>query len=159
MSGQAKVDQDNVMDALVIAKETLDLLPHLPENIRPIHFHVLNAIYRIRDNSGHARVTDIARALRLLLPNVTKLINEMVNLNILEKSTSTFDKRVVLVRTTEIGERYMKDIQFFRQNLAEELGYISESNIICMIETINKVNRAIKKVCEEIKDKEAYPKS
>jgi DNA-binding MarR family transcriptional regulator len=157
MTNQDLVNQDAIIDALGTAKATLNLLPKLPPNIKPVHIRVLIAIYRIRDDTGCARITDIAKTSRFLLPNVTKLVNEIVSLNILEKFSSASDKREVLVRATTDGEQYMQYIQFLRQRFEEELAGINETDRQVMIVTINKVFKAIKRACEEIKDKEAYP--
>ena len=151
------VNQDAILEALGTAKATLNLLPKLPPNIKPVHIRILIAIYRIRDDAGCARITDIAKTSRLLLPNVTKLVNEIVSLNILEKISSVSDKRRVLVRATTDGEQYMQYIQFLRQSFEDELAGINETDRQVMIATINKVFKAIKGACEEIKDKEAYP--
>jgi DNA-binding MarR family transcriptional regulator len=157
MTNRDLVNQDAILDAFEIAKETFNLLPQLPPNIKLVHFRILIAIYRIRDDTGCARITDIAKTLRLLLPNVTKLINEIVGLNILEKISSSSDKRVVLVRATAHGEKYMQYIRFFRQRFEEEIAGINKTDRKCMIVTINNVHKAIKRVCEEIKDKKTYP--
>jgi DNA-binding MarR family transcriptional regulator len=142
------VKAGQILDALDTAKAAVNLLPQSPLNIKPAHIRVLIAIYRVRDDAGCARVSGIARNLRLLFPNVTKLINELVNLKILEKSTLASDKRVVLVKTTESGEQYMQEIKFYLHRLAEEFSRISKSNRKCMIETITQVYKAINKVCD-----------
>lgn len=152
MTNRDLVNQDAILDALETAKATLNLLPKLPPNIKPVHIRVLIALYRIRDDTGCARITDIAKTSRLLLPNVTKLVNEIVSLNILEKISSASDKRGVLVRATPDGEQYMQYIQFLRQRFEEELAGINETDRRVMIVTINKVFKAIKRACEEIKD-------
>jgi len=157
MTNRDLVNQDAILDALETAKATLNLLPKLPPNIKPVHIRVLIAIYRIRDDTGCARITDIAKTSRLLLPNVTKLVNEIVSLNILEKISSASDKRGVLVRATGDGEQYMQYIQYLRQRFEEELAGINESDRQVMIATINRVHNAIKRACEEIKDKGADP--
>jgi DNA-binding MarR family transcriptional regulator len=95
------------------------------------------------------RVSDIAKNLKLLLPNVTKLINELERLKILEKSTIPADKRVVLVKTTQSGEKYMQEVKTYLKHLAAEFSKIKQSDRKCMIETINKVSQAINRVCVE----------
>ncbi len=138
---------DNVMDALGCAKEAYALLPQLPPNMKPVYFRILNTIYRIRAGTDHSRVSDISRALGFLLPNTTRFINELVALNIVEKSTLESDKRVVLVRTTELGEEYIRKYVFsFHKLLEAELSEISESDCLIMIETIHKIHRAMKKI-------------
>lgn len=137
----------NILDALECAKEALALMPQLPPNMKPVYFRILNAIYRIGDDTGSSRVSDISRVSGFLLPNTTKLINEMVELNIVEKTTSASDKRVVLVRATEVGEQYIqKYVLRFIEDLEEEFSKIDEANFMIMIETIHKVYQAMKRV-------------
>ncbi len=138
---------DNVMDALGCAKEAYALLPQLPPNMKPVYFRILNTIYRIRADTGHSRVSDISRALGILLPNTTRFINELVELNIVEKFTPESDKRVVLVRTTDLGEEYIqKYVLSFHKHLEAELSAIGKSDCMTMIETIHKVHQAMKKI-------------
>jgi len=141
---------DDIFDALDIAKKAHSLLPPLPQDIKPVHIRVLSAIYRIRDEAGNARVTDISMALGLLLPNATKVMNELVRLGIVEKSTLTTDKRVVLVHTTDLGEQYIQKYIFnYHTRLQEEFAMIGESDCITMIETITKVYQTMKKIYQK----------
>jgi DNA-binding MarR family transcriptional regulator len=84
---------DYIFNALVIAKKALSILPHLPPDTKPVHLRVLHAIYRIRDDNGNARITDINKSLQFLLPNPTKFINELHNLGLVEKSTLPTEAR------------------------------------------------------------------
>ncbi|MEN6519737.1 MAG: MarR family winged helix-turn-helix transcriptional regulator [Armatimonadota bacterium] len=140
---------DDIIDALETAKEACKLLPPSLPNMKPVHFRVLNAIYRIHDDSASSRISDISKVLGFLLPNTTKLINEMVELNIVEKYTMPSDKRVVLVRTTDVGEKYLKGcVLAFRKHLQEEFSKIDESDCMTMIETINKIHKILKQIYE-----------
>lgn len=137
----------NILDALDCAKEASALLPPLPSEIKPVYVRILNALYKIRDDNGSTCVSDISKASGILLPNTTKLINELAELNVVEKFTSTSDKRVVLVRTTKLGEQYIeKYVLSFHQELEKEFSQITESDCKTMIETIQKVYKAMKKV-------------
>lgn len=139
----------NILDALECGKDALSLLPQLPLKMKPVHLRILNAIYRIRDETGSSRVSDISKASGLLLPNATKFINQLVELNIVDKFTSGSDKRVVLVRTTAMGEQYIqKYVLAFHKGLADEFSKIGESSRLTMIETIHQVCQAIRKVYE-----------
>lgn len=140
----------NILDALECAKEALALLPQLPPNMKPVYFRILNAMYRIGNDTGSSRVSDISKVSGLLLPNTTKFINEMVELNIVEKTTSASDKRVVLVRATEVGEQYIqKYVLRLIEGLAGEFSKIDEANYKIMIETIQKVYQAMTTVYKE----------
>jgi DNA-binding MarR family transcriptional regulator len=148
--------QDEVLYALEIAKQAVSLLPVLPPDFKPVHFRILHAIYRVRNNDGCARITDINRALGFLLPNTTRFINEMVDLNIIKKTTSPSDKRVVLVRTTAAGEKHMQYILSFRERLEKGFAAISESDRKTMIKTISEVHEAINKICANLENKKDY---
>lgn len=136
---------NSILNALELGKEALALLPQLPPNIKPVYFRILSTIYKIGDETGGSRVSDISRESGLLLPNTTKFINEMVDLNILEKYTLASDKRVVLVRPTEQGEQYIQQyILSFIEGLEKEFSKINEFDSMIMIETIHKVYQAMK---------------
>lgn len=137
----------DVLDALEIAKKAYALLPQMPSNMKSVHFRVLDAIYRTRDDTGGTRVSDINRSLGFLLPNTIRFINELVELNAVEKVTPASDKRVVLVRTTELGERYINEYVLKYQKLLEkEFSALGESNRKTMIEMIHKVYQSMKRV-------------
>lgn len=142
---------DDIIDAFGCAKEAYESLPPLPSNVKPVYFRVLNALYRTRDDSGSARVSDINKTLNFLLPNTTRYLREMEQLGIIEKSSSNYDKRVVLVKATESGEKYIqKYVVSINKNLEKELTAISEHDFIIMIESIHKVYDAIKKIYQKI---------
>lgn len=141
---------NNILDAFECAKEALALMPQLPPNMKPVYFRILTAIYKIGDDTGSSRVSDISKVSGLLLPNTTKVINEMVELNIVKKFTSASDKRVVLVQATELGEQYIQTyVHSFIEGLEEEFSKIDEANCLIMIDTIHKVYLAMKTVYKE----------
>lgn len=141
---------DRILDALECAREAHNLLPPLPLNMKPIYFRILGALYRTCDDSGKARVSDINKTLGFLLPNTTKYLGELNHLKIIEKTSLDSDKRVVLVRATELGEVYIqKFVVNIHERLENEFASISKNDLITMIGTIRKVYRAMKKVYQE----------
>lgn len=136
-----------ILDALDCAKDATALLPSLPPNIKPIYVRMLNAFYKVRDSDGNACISDVSRTSGILLPNMTKLVNKLVELKIVSKRTSATDKRIVLIRATALGEHYIeKYVLSFHQDLEKELSRISESDCRVMIDTIQKIYLAIKKI-------------
>jgi len=141
---------NNILDALECAREALTLLPQLPANIKPVYLRILSAIYKIGGDTGSARVSDISNVSGLLLPNTTKFTNEMVELGIVQKVTSPSDKRVVLVRVTELGKQYTHEyVLHFIKDLGQEFSRLNEIDCTIMIDTINRVNQAMKTVYHE----------
>ncbi|MCI1956447.1 MAG: hypothetical protein LKJ21_08775, partial [Oscillospiraceae bacterium] len=132
------------------AKAAHNLLPPLPPGMKPVYLHILNALYRTRDGSGRARVSDLNKALGFLLPNTTRYLGELSQLNVIEKTPSNSDKRVVMVKATELGEKYIrKFVVNVHKHLEKELASISEADCTVTAETIRKIYLAMKKVCRE----------
>lgn len=138
---------NRIFAALGVAKNAYALLPPLPPKIRPVHVSILNAIHRNSDG-GCTRVSDISKALGFALPNTTKFINEMVVMKVVRKSTTSADKRVVLVRATKLGEQYINEyVLSFHKKLEEVFSQLRASDCETMIKTIQKVHQAMEKVC------------
>ena len=143
---------DRIMNTFEMAKEVHSLLPPLPEEVKPIYVRILDALRRIRCEDGEARVSDINKALGLRLPNTTRYIGELAELGIVEKNQSDADKRVVLVKATPLGEKYISDLVLLSyKQIAEECA-ISDSDIEIMIETIRKLYTAVKKITKDRDD-------
>jgi len=139
---------DRTIAALGVARDAYALLPPLPPGIRPVHIGILSAMYRI--GGDNTRVTDINRSLGFALPNTTRFINELVAQNVVRKSTTDSDKRVVLVRTTDLGERYTREyVVSFHERLEAELVKLGMAECEAMIENINRVHLAMQKVCQD----------
>ncbi|MGE5372886.1 MAG: MarR family winged helix-turn-helix transcriptional regulator [Solirubrobacterales bacterium] len=140
----------NILDALECANEALALMPQMPANVKPIYLRILYAIYKIGEDTGSTRVSDISKVSGVLLPNATKAINEMVELNIVRKFNSALDKRVVLVRPTDLGTHYIKAyVHRFIEGLEDEFSKINEADCVIMIDTIQKVFHAMRTVYTE----------
>lgn len=139
-----------VLGAFVSAKEALALLPPPPVNVKPCHLRILNAFYRIRDDRGFSRVSDINKALGWQLPNTTKAINEMAELNIVEKVNLETDRRVVLIKATELGEEHIqKHIVGFHRDFDAALKRFRKSDLHTMINTVRDVSLTIRRIRSE----------
>jgi len=136
-----------IFEAIEYANKANVLMPSLPLEMKPVYIRILNAFYKIRDDNGTACISDISKTSGILLPNTTKLINELVSINVVEKLFSTVDKRVVLVKATEKGERYIQEyIHDLHQKLEKELSTIPESEVELLYKTMQKVYYITKKV-------------
>ena len=140
---------DGIMNALIMAKEVYNLLPPLPEEVKPIYIRILDALRRVRGEGCEARVSDINKALRLRLPNTTRYIGELTELGIVEKNQSDTDKRVILVKATPLGEKYINEFVLLSYKLIAKECSISDSDIDTMIVTIRKLYTAIKKITKD----------
>lgn len=88
------------------AKRIVELIPPLPEGMAPRHIRIIDAIHQCSEEHCTVRVSDISDALHTTRPSITKLINELQQLQVVTKEADASDKRVVLLRLTELGEEY-----------------------------------------------------
>lgn len=136
-----------VFKALDAAKNAMALLPPPPASVKPCFLRMLNAFYRIRDDKGSSRVSDINKAMGGQLPNTTKTINEMADLGIVEKFSLETDKRVVLVRTTALGEEYIdKYIVGFHKDFDKALARFDRDDLHTMISTLYDISGIIENI-------------
>lgn len=100
-------DVRRLLDACWKAKRITELLPELPHGMKPRHIHVIDAIWHINAAAGQrtpaARVGDVSAFLDVTTPSVTKLVNELVRLGLVEKHSSDSDRRAVTLTLTERG--------------------------------------------------------
>jgi DNA-binding MarR family transcriptional regulator len=145
--GNSMEQISKIFEAIEYAYKANALLPPLPSEIKPTYIRILNAFDKIRDDDGTACISRISKTSGILLPNTTKLINELVSINVVEKLISTVDKRVVLVKATGKGEMYIqKYIRNLHQELERELSKISESDIEILNKTMQKIYSVTKNV-------------
>ena len=77
------------------AKRIVELMPKLPQGMKPSHIHVIDVINQLQQRNGSVRVSDIGTALHVTNPGVTRLVNELVELKAVEKAQSTDVDKVI----------------------------------------------------------------
>lgn len=91
-------------------------------------------------NQGEVRVTDVADAIGVTLPSITKNIAALEKKGYLKKEVNAEDKRVVNVLLTEQGlDLYQREVRDFHQKNSQLLQEISEADIHTTIHTIKKI--------------------
>ena len=93
----------HLIDACFTAKRIVETLPELPSGMKPRHIHVLDAVWEIQNKQGICRVSDVNTRLGITMPSVTKLVQELELLKLLQKQPDPADKRVTLLTLTEEG--------------------------------------------------------
>lgn len=120
------------------AKRVVELMPRLPQGMKPSHIHVVDVIHQLQEKGGPVRVGDIAAAMHVTNPGVTRLVNELVGLGAVAKVQSNEDKRVFTVSLTELGWKYQKDyLERYHRELAERLSDVSDDDVRTMARVIH----------------------
>lgn len=134
----------HLLDACFLAKRITETLPELPENMKPRHIHVLDAIEEIQKHQGMCRVSDVSRHLNITMPSVTKLIQELDGLKLLEKYPNEQDKRIMLLRLTDAGKECVRrHVVEFHGEWVKELEEITDEQAEETIAVLEQLWRAM----------------
>ena len=138
---------DAVMDSLFVAKKAYEALPPLPPGIKPIYHRVLHLLYQYKEQEKNIRVSELSGALEMQLPNMTKIINEMTDVGLVQKVRSNQDKRAVFIQISEEGIQYFKKhVLFYRKQLQKTFEDLNEQDCYTMIRMINAIQKKIHQV-------------
>lgn len=128
-----------MLDACYLAKRIRELLPELPEGVKPAYIQYMDVIHKQKEQKQDVKISDISDTLKLPRPGVTRTVKEMEAKGYLRKYSSEKDGRITYISITpkgeELSEKYDKN---YYSRLSKYLDDISEEEADCMIQTIEK---------------------
>lgn len=128
-----------MLDACYLAKRIRELLPELPEGVKPAYIQYMDVIHSLRKKKEDIKVSDISDTLNLPRPGVTRTVKEMEEKGYLCKYASQEDGRITYISITKKGEelsdKYDKN---YYSRLCRYMDDISEEEADEMIRTIEK---------------------
>lgn len=126
-----------LLDACFTAKKIIETLPAIPDGMKPRHFHVLDAIRSISYEKEICRVSDVSSYLHTTTPSISKLIRELEERKLIEKSSDQKDKRITYLNLTVEGQALVRQyVTDFHSNWSKNMKDISnkqaEDTVILM---------------------------
>ena len=141
----AKVKE--LIDSCYIAKKITETMEELLKGFKPRHIHVIDSIYQLSKKKSDVRISDVSSKLNVTTPSITKLINELEEKSVVEKYTISDDKRVILVKLTELGMKYHKYyVTDYHTLWAGNLDYISDEDVDKVVYIINRLKDTMPKM-------------
>ena len=138
------------LDACHEARRICEILPNLPERLKPRHIRIIRCIHIIYEEKGIVRVSDVASAMNGTMPSITKLVNELCEMKVLIKKQSRNDRRVYTLKLTAKGQRYYNlYVDRFHNWLTEEMQSIPDEDVETAVRTIEKVKKILEQGREE----------
>ncbi|MBG9982740.1 MarR family transcriptional regulator [Aerococcaceae bacterium DSM 111020] len=136
-----------LLEGLDLAKEIQATLPELPKGIKPSYLYVLNVIV---NSNGSLRIKDISEELGIASPNVTALVNEMEQQDLLKRQTLPEDKRVTYILATDSGQQLL-EIYYtnFHLNVVESID-LKKKDIKKTIKTLSQLKDAFQESADII---------
>lgn len=145
-SSKTGVTEEEVFGELHRAHERLeravcDLIRR--HGLSDVQLAALRAIHEAGEHGLHSG--DIAATIPSRLPDITRLVDRLVKMRLVERLPCTEDRRVVWVRLTEKGKRLMREIGRPLKALhRNQLGHLSASERATLARLLRKARRGAK---------------
>lgn len=95
-----------LLDSCFIGKHITELMPSLPDGMKPRHIHIIQAVGEGQKKGYTVLPTDISRAWGVTKPSITRLIRELEKIGAVSAERGGTDRRTTELRLTEKGQRY-----------------------------------------------------
>lgn len=129
-----------LLDACFTAKKIIETLPAIPDDMKPRHFHVLDAIRSISYEKEICRVSDVSSYLQTTTPSISKLIRELEERKLIEKRSDQKDKRITYLNLTVEGQALVRQyVTDFHSNWAKNMKDISNKQAEDMVILMNRL--------------------
>lgn len=126
------------------AKKIMEMLPRLPHGLSPRHIYIIEAIYQLSEDQTAVRVSDVSQRLKVTRPGVTRLINELDGLGVLQKKPGGGDKREVWLSLTRRGLKYHEVyVLNYHSRLASELADLTPDEVRITQKTVKRLYQAV----------------
>lgn len=92
-------------------------LTSFEEDIAPLHFEIMMLL----EEAGTLHVAEIGERLQIARPQMTHLIDRLVELDIVERQTGTEDRRMINIMLTDKGKAVIKEHDSDIRNATREM--------------------------------------
>lgn len=118
---------------------TLDIPLHLSPN----NFQVLMLLREVRLST----VSELSKQLNVSRPNMTPLLDKLVEHGLADRQSCDSDRRVVNVAITQEGDAFCEQVfNTFSGKIQERLVLLSEEDLLHLSETLNELKRIFLKI-------------
>lgn len=104
-----------------------------------IHMGQIHALFLIQERSG-ITMKELAEALRVSSPSATSFVDRLVKLKLVERQNDEQNRRLVRLKITPEGVRFMKEKMDQRRKIfSEVLGTLSpkdQEDLLCILQKV-----------------------
>jgi DNA-binding MarR family transcriptional regulator len=90
---------------------------NLDLNITPLHFEIM----RLLEHEGRLHVSEIGERLQIAKAQMTKLIDKLVVLNLVERTVDVTDRRTLNITLIDQGRTLLRENNTFIMNAVQEI--------------------------------------
>ncbi|MFI3209775.1 MAG: MarR family winged helix-turn-helix transcriptional regulator [Peptostreptococcaceae bacterium] len=113
------------------------------EGLTPAHFNVLLIVQKI----GPCPISDIANKLMISTPNMSKLLNKLIEEDLLIKVNDKTDRRVINISLNENGINYLdKECKSFEKKIKQKLLILDNDDLEKLILSTNMLTEVLSNI-------------
>ncbi|ASR48584.1 MarR family transcriptional regulator [Paenibacillus kribbensis] len=114
-----------------------------PLHLSPNNFQVLLLLREVRSST----VSDLSKQLNVSRPNMTPLLDKLVEHGLADRQSCDSDRRVVNVAITEEGDAFCEQVfHTFSGKIQERLVFLPEEDLLHLSETLNELKQILLKI-------------
>ncbi|MGW8956805.1 MarR family transcriptional regulator [Paenibacillus sp. NPDC055715] len=116
---------------------------NIPLHLSPNNFQVLMLLREVRLST----VSDLSKQLNVSRPNMTPLLDKLVEHGLADRQSCDSDRRVVNVAITQEGDAFCEQVfNTFSGKIQERLVLLSEEDLLHLSDTLNELKRIFLKI-------------
>ena len=101
-------------------------------------------------NEGACKMTDLGKLLQVSKPNITALVDKLVELDMVKRTFDENDRRVIHIELTDKGYDFLeKHFEAMKAALSRNMQKFSTEDLTLLKEAINNMRTLINKMNEE----------
>jgi DNA-binding MarR family transcriptional regulator len=107
----------------------------------------MNLVMMLLNKHGTLAMSQLSRMMAIPKPNVTALIDKMIDKGLVERIHGENDRRVINIRLTKKGMKLKNEIDnTIKSDISQQLSKLSGEDIILLYESLNKVHSILMKI-------------
>ena len=106
-------------------------------------FHVLLALKEI----GTCPISEVAKKLSISTPNMTKILNKLIDENLINRVHDEVDRRIINISLTDDGNKYLEE-EFYNlsDKIREKLLNLDDKQVEELFESVNNLNKILSNI-------------
>jgi len=118
-------------------------LADIDAGITPHHFEII----RLLDREGKLHVAEIGDRLQIARAQMTKLIDKLVDLKLVERQTDVADRRIAIITLSTHGKAVLEEHKTSIMNaIRETMGQLSVEDLKDLSDTLRKLQDTLSKL-------------
>lgn len=138
-----------LLDSCFTGKKITEMMPPLPQGIKPRHIHLIEAVGLGAGEGRPVRPTDISRSWHVTKPSIVRLVRELEDMGVLSASRGGSDRRTTELHLTEKGQQYYDlYVDQYHRTLQQQLEDLDEEDCRRAVRLWQRLYQKMKEMAE-----------